>query len=133
MENNQGIYIYGGLNSSSDVVKVKVQGNRVVNNNSIGIWIEGSNNQVKNNVVSDNGNDGIRLDGPGQGNKIQRNRVIGNQGNGIQVNSNSTNAQITGNEARGNDNYDLDDENGGCGANSWRSNIFVTSNQACIE
>jgi parallel beta-helix repeat protein len=125
---------YGIDLNSDNVDNVKVQGNRVVNNSNNGIWIDqGSKNQVKNNVVSDNGNDGIRLEGPGQGNKIQGNQVIGNQDNGIQVNSNSTNAQIKGNEARGNDNYDLDDESGGCGSNTWKSNTFVTRSQDCIE
>jgi CSLREA domain-containing protein len=119
------------VSSSEMVVKVKLQGNRAVNNVFNGILLEGSKNHVKDNMVSGNLR-GITLYGTGQNNKIQDNRVRGNDNAGILVGMGSTDAQIKGNEARGNG-TDLVDENGDCDANAWRNNRFVTANRACIK
>ena len=127
--NENGIYIQSSLGM---VVEAELLGNRAVNNGLSGILlVEGSNNLVKNNVVSDNLN-GIKLYGPGQNNKIKGNRTRGNQETGILVGSESTDSQIKENEARGNG-TDLVDENADCDENTWRYNRFVTGNRACIK
>ncbi len=134
LDNDRGIYFQNDLNiSSTNMVNVKVQDNQVVDNDREGIRIEGSDHQIKNNIVSDNGEFGILLDGTGQGNKITGNKVIGNGSNGIYVSQGSTNAQIIKNQAGANNIGDLFDQNSDCDSNTWKNNTFLTRNQDCIE
>ena len=65
----------------------------------------------------------------GNNNQLRRNRAMHN-GNGIVVTG-------TGNDLRRNtaveNSLDLRDENGDCAHNTWRRNIFETSDPACIR
>lgn len=120
------------LNSSTSLVKATLRSNRAVANGGRGIRLEGSRHRVEDNESSDNDDDGIRLEGPGEGSKLRGNRARANLGAGVRLLAGSTAARIQGNAARGNG-TDLVDENPGCDANVWRGNAFVTRNEDCIE
>ena len=67
--------------------------------------------------ASENDQDGIRLDGPGGGNRVELCSGTANQGPGISVQAGSTANTLQNNVALGNDAIDLFDENPDCGAN----------------
>ena len=125
----------------------KIKFNKTIRNGEEGIELDpnATGNLVLGNYVRGNGTDrlvdlgsGILVDG-GHDNKIEANIVIRNIGDGIRLNESAAGNSIEKNFAKGNGNrtttFDLDDDsNGGpCVNNTWRRNIFRTSNDPCIK
>src|SRR5262249_40043927 len=68
----------------------KVMGAAVAGNGVVGLRVAGSNSVLKHVHASESGQDGIRLDAPGRGNRIQSSRSTANQGPGISIQVGST-------------------------------------------
>jgi hypothetical protein len=81
-----------------------------------GIRIRGSNSAIQDNTTNANREPGID--------------VGGNQGDPENTAINNT---IQSNTALNNVLYDLSDRNTNCDNNTWKSNTFGTSDQACIQ
>jgi parallel beta-helix repeat protein len=88
---------------------------------------------VRNNVIRDNGRNGISVRNGSTGHLIRGNVVEGNTQNGILVAG--QNNRILHNRARGNAVLDLSDTNPGgtCDANTWLGNTFATAAPACTQ
>ena len=67
------------------------------------------------------------------GNTLEGNTANDNTDQGIRVEAGSTDNEITANQTLGNGGFDLFDGHGDCASNIWSSNIFVTSDPACIS
>jgi parallel beta-helix repeat protein len=96
-----------------------IRGNTSNGNTDGGIQVRGPNDVVQSNTASGNGSLGGGHCGPG--------------GSGICIVFGPGNNIIQGNTALSNLGTDLGDENPGCDADIWKSNVFGTANQACIH
>jgi parallel beta-helix repeat protein len=138
-------------------------GNTISGNQGMGVRFFSAffGNQFNSNSVTDNGGGGFDLQPPAFGgcfeNLISSNDISRNGGFGVRlfhhncatvlgntVNGNPVGIQILGglgssfntiqsNTALGNTTFDLQDDSPDCGTNTWRSNIFGTANQGCIQ
>jgi parallel beta-helix repeat protein len=109
--------------------------NCTVNNNSLdGIFLGSSSsfNTLISNTANRNGTSGIELFDT-TNNKLIANRTDGNGFNGIVVDFGFSGNLIQASNAANNIPFDLADFNGGCDANTWKSNHFGTANQPCID
>jgi hypothetical protein len=105
-------------------------------NFSLGFDVHGGMHTIKyNNIATDL----IGIDVRGPDNFIFQNKIQGAgqplspYRTGILIREGSTDNRILRNEANGGTDFDLIDENPNCDRNLWRSNIFRTSNQVCIN
>jgi parallel beta-helix repeat protein len=127
LKNNGAVGI--GVAFSSDTTLIS---NSALGNKGYGIRAKLSNNIVlKANQSDGSEGAGIELDAV-NGSIIQANQTDGNQ-YGIRLSVNSTGNIIKANAAHGNTVFDLDDDNSGCDANTWKGNSFATANQPCIQ
>lgn len=116
--------------------RTTIQGNTVTGNADEGIFLPAlsSNNNVRANVVNDNGGDGILVQGPfticprGQFNR----NAPGMCNVPREPRAGSTDNQLVGNRGAGNGHHDGHDDNPDCDNNQWRGNRFVTVNQPCV-
>jgi hypothetical protein len=93
----------------------------------------GSGAALKQVRASENAEDGIRLDGPGGGNRVEKCAGTANQGPGVAIRSGSTGNTVQGNVALGNDAVDVVDDNPDCDADVWKKNVFETRGAPCIR
>jgi len=105
---------YIGNQCSGGYVGIEIQGQHdLIEGNRCGgtafwaFYIQGTSETVMGNQADDNGNYGIYVAGTGN--------------------------HIKDNEASNNSEFDLEDYDGTCGQNSWKSNAFTTANIACIH
>ena len=125
-----------GRNPSNDNV---VTNNLVANNGLDGIQVfaGGSRNQIRFNQVFGNVRDGITVFAGGSNNIIEGNHVRGNREDGIHIRGAAgtfpapTGNQILRNVAFGNAIFDLRDDNPNCGGNVWRGNQAATFTPPC--
>lgn len=104
--------------------------NTASNNDGFGFAIVGDAILLKENTAEANHGIGFVVAEAGK-NTLLRNRSLNNSENGIALIA-SGNTRVSQNTALDNGLFDLAD-NRDCGANKWSKNIFVTSNQPCIE
>jgi parallel beta-helix repeat protein len=123
-----------GCNQSCPSTKNVFQGNTSTFNDQHGFTMNGANdNSFRDNNASNNGANGLLLF-TASGNDVNGNTATGNGDSGIAVSSDTgTNNTIKNNTAQNNTNFDLNDGNPNCDSNSWKNNIFGSSNQACIQ
>jgi parallel beta-helix repeat protein len=107
--------------------------------NAVGIEDLGNSNTIRSSTSNGNTSGGIQIRGPNDivmGNTANGNGPGGGHcanGSGICVVLGPGMNVIQDNTALGNTGVDLGDENPGCDADTWKSNTFGTSNQACIK
>ena len=105
--------------------------NHITNTSGPGIVVEetGNENHLSDNIVSVASGFFGGIDIAGHNNRLRRNHVTNTSGLGIVV-------EGTGNDLRFNlahgMSFDLVDTNGDCTHNTWKHNIFETSNPPCI-
>jgi hypothetical protein len=104
-------------------------GNTSSNNAGSGVYVPptgdpaiDAGNTVNQNIVNNNGRDGIHVDGP-----------FTAGGNPPNARPGSTNNVLISNRGKGNAGVDGFDGNPRCDSNEWRQNIFGTVNQACVK
>jgi len=101
--------------------------------NREGIHVDSVNNQVIDNNVAHNHFDGINLDFGATENLIKSNTVEDNGADGINLDFGATHNTVDHNTALGNGDFDLEDDNFHCDANTWKSNTFGTKSDPCIQ
>jgi parallel beta-helix repeat protein len=142
--------IIAGSNAASQLYRSN--GNSFTSNimveNTAGLAVFGSNNDINKNTISDNRRTPI-APGPGEvlqagigievgifgaadGNTVRDNTVNDNT-IGIQVHATATHTSVRDNDALGNQTADAFDETLGCGTSIWSGNTFKTKNQSCIQ
>jgi len=95
-----------------------------------GVHVEGSRNNVSNNVVVGNSNGVVLV--TGSDNIIEKNEVRNSQ-HGISLLVSAILSQVKDNHSVGNAVFDLEDQNPSCDQNEWKGNTFGTANQPCVE
>jgi parallel beta-helix repeat protein len=134
-----GIVVNGGFaagcNQSCPSTKNVFQGNTSTFNDQHGFTMNGANdNTFRDNNASNNFNGNGLLLFTASGNDVNGNTATGNGDSGIAVSSGTgMNNTIKNNTAQNNTNFDLNDGNTNCDSNSWKNNIFGSSNQSCIQ
>jgi CSLREA domain-containing protein len=123
---------FDGIALREHVISAKITRVSVVGN-TVGLRVIGSGAMLKQVRASENTQDGIRLDGPGGGNRVEKCAGNANQGPGIAIRSSSTGNTVQRNVALGNDAVDLLDDNPDCDANVWKKNVFETRGAPCIH
>jgi parallel beta-helix repeat protein len=134
----------------------RVEGNTTDQNLCVGIALHNGStgNTVTGNWATANGGPGISVDSGSTQNTVQNNTTTANnigvavgdggtssntvQGNittlnilGIWVGHGASSNTIQGNTALNNRDWDLEDQNPGCDANTWSGNTFGKANQPC--
>jgi hypothetical protein len=97
---------------------------------SVCISVVGDSNHLIDNFVS---GDVRAISVSGDNNVLQGNRAIGTGVPEPAIGVTGTGNRITNNTAITENGIDLADTNGDCDHNTWRNNIFVTSDPACIR
>ncbi|MGH7964088.1 MAG: right-handed parallel beta-helix repeat-containing protein, partial [Candidatus Binatia bacterium] len=111
-------------------------GNTATNNGADGINLDGAEkNLVKKNTASNNFDEGFEVFGAN--NLLQQNVAKNNSGSGIEIELGGTKNKITGNTAQDNgdtvDEFDFKDENANCDSNKWSKNKTGIKSQSCIR
>jgi parallel beta-helix repeat protein len=117
--------------------------NVATQNGNVGFSVEGNNNTLNQNVATQNGGDGIGV--IGSANTVTQNAVTSNARDGIDVRAWATGNILTENASAGHRgvsppdpdepnpaNFDLEDDNPNCDANTWTRNVG-SRNQNCIH
>ncbi|HVL05439.1 MAG TPA: right-handed parallel beta-helix repeat-containing protein [Acidimicrobiales bacterium] len=125
-----------GFNPSNDNI---VTNNLVANNGLDGVQVfaGGSRNQIRFNQIFGNVRDGVTVFAGGNNNVIEGNHVRGNREDGIHIRRQAgsfpapTGNQILRNVSFGNALFDLRDDNPNCGGNHWHGNQGATFTPPC--
>ena len=122
-------------NESSGIVltratAVQVRQVAVTENGDDGVYLQGSQSTLKQVRASGNGGYGITLEVPGNGNTVEKCSTAANDGAGIFIDEGSTGNAIQKNVSLANDALDVYDANVSC-SNTYAKNVFQTGDVEC--
>ncbi|MFC1664689.1 right-handed parallel beta-helix repeat-containing protein [Pseudomonadota bacterium] len=124
-----------GFVSGSGLEKNKYQSNTAAGNGDDGFYIDGgTDHKLQKNLSAENGGDGYDIFS--DKNNLKQNRSFLNWSDGIYIDATNSkiqkNVSSTNNTSASGD-KDMFEGTAGCGSNTWKNNVFGTSNDGCIQ